>query len=337
MENVRTDRPGAAGNAGSKTVIPVEHRNDDDHGIRDVGLVSAYRGDMFRSRVSWGAIFAGTLIGLGVMLLLSLLGMSIGFSAMNFGEQGGAFSGIPTGAAIWLAVSQLIALGVGGFVAGRLAAIPKVTSSALHGTAVWALASLLLLYTATSAIGSVVGGATSMVSSVASGAGSIMSQVAPSAMPGTDTQRQIQSEASGMINNVLSQREQSQASTAVRSAAADIARDPSSAQAEIQQMVDQLFGRGGVIGPDDRRQAVAVLARRTGMSQPEAEATINRWQAQVTSMAQTTSKQAQVAANNTADGLAKTALWAFIGSLVGLVAAAGCAVLGRTGQEEALA
>ena len=327
MNNERTVREGA-------TTIPIEHRPYDDRDHRGPGLISEYRGDMFRSRVSWGAIFAGTAIGLALMLLLSLLGMAIGFSAINFGGENGAFSGIPTGAAIWLALSQLIALGIGGFVAGRLAAIPKLTSSALHGTAVWALATLLLLYTATTAIGVLVGGAASVVGSVASGAGSVIGKVAPAAMPADDTQRQLQSEASGMLNNVLSQREQSQASAAVRSAASDIARDPSSAQSEVQQLVTQLVGRGGVIGPDDRRQAVAVLARRTGMTEPEAEATINRWQTQITTTARDAGNQARVIGNDTAGALAKTALWAFVASLAGLVAAAGCATLGRTGNRD---
>lgn len=321
-------------------MIPVE-RTDRDRPYAAGDHTSAhtpdYRGDLFRSRVSWGAIFAGTIVGLGLMLLLSLLGMAIGFSAIDFGGQESAFNGIPTGAAIWLAISQLVALGVGGFVAGRLAAIPKVLSSSLHGAVVWALASLLILYTATSAIGSLVGGATSIVGGLASGAGTMVSQAAPTAAPGADARRRIQGEADQMLNNVLSPSEQDRASGAVQSAASDIARDPGNAKAEIDQMVNQLFGRGGVIGPDDRRQAVAVLARRTGMSQAQAEATVDRWQQQIQSTANAAGARAQTIGNNAASTLASTAFWAFIASLVGLIAAAGAAILGRPGSHETAA
>ena len=316
-----------------EATIPIERRPS-DHRNHEHGLVADYRGDMFRSRISWGAIFAGTIIGLGLMLLLSLLGMSIGLSAIDFGGQNSAFSGIPTGAAIWLAVSQLIALGVGGFVAGRLAAIPRVTSSALHGTAVWALASLLILYSATSAIGSIVGGATSVVSSAASGAGSIIGAAAPSVAPDQQTRQQIKGEANQILDNVLSPSEQSQASSELKTAASEIARDPASARAEISQTIDNLFGSGGVIGPDDRRQAIDVLARRTGMSDQQAAATVDRWQTQIQSVAQTTGNQAEDLAMGAASGAASAALWAFIASLVGLIAAAGCATLGRTREED---
>lgn len=309
--------------------IPVARVDSDGQEHLQTARAPDYAGDLFRSRVSWGAIFVGTLVGLGLMSLLTLLGMSIGLSAISFGGPDGAFSGIPTGAAIWLVVSQLVSLGAGGFVAARLAAVPKVSTSALHGTAVWALASLLLIYAATTAVGSLVGGATSVVSSVASGAGSLIGQAAPAAAPDAETRRQIGEEVTTIVNNVLSQREQARASSAVQAAAADIARDPAAVQAEINQLVDQLFGQDGVIGPDDRKQAAAVLARRTGMSPAEADATIDRWQTQIVSTAQAAGNQAQSVGNSATSALSSAAFWAFVASLLGLIAAAGCAVLGR--------
>src|SRR5690606_15487636 len=80
-----------------------------------------YRPEAFadRRRISWGAIFAGTVAALSVQLLLTLLGLSIGMWAVDpsAGQQG--FQGLGIGAAIWALVSFIIALYVGGWIAGR--------------------------------------------------------------------------------------------------------------------------------------------------------------------------------------------------------------------------
>jgi len=112
-------------------------------------------------RVSWGAIFAGFVVAFATQVLLLLLGAAIGLSAWN-----------PTtatdpqawgwGMGIWLIISTLISLFVGGMVAGRLAGIPRSIDSALHGAATWAMiifASLLLSGAAMGQVFGLVGGA----------------------------------------------------------------------------------------------------------------------------------------------------------------------------------
>jgi hypothetical protein len=69
-----------------------------------------------------------------------------------------ALSGVGIGAAIWLVVSTLISLFIGGYVAARLAGSPTRQDGLWSGVVVWALATLLSVYLATSAVGTAVSG-----------------------------------------------------------------------------------------------------------------------------------------------------------------------------------
>ncbi|MCL5237856.1 MAG: hypothetical protein M1353_08420 [Nitrospirae bacterium] len=87
----------------------------------------------FLKRISWGAIFAGTIVALVIELTLSLLGMGIGLGVVNPATETNPLGGVGTGAGIWLAVSTLISLFAGGWVASRLAGFPRSSTGILHG------------------------------------------------------------------------------------------------------------------------------------------------------------------------------------------------------------
>src|SRR2546423_928632 len=67
------------------------------------------------ARISWGAVFAGAIIALATQIVLALIGMAIGLATIN-PATGDSPSGaaLGTGAAIWLVVSSLISLFIGG-------------------------------------------------------------------------------------------------------------------------------------------------------------------------------------------------------------------------------
>src|SRR4030095_4478469 len=69
-------------------------------------------------KVSWGCIWGGVLVAVGLLLLLTALGLAVGVSAVQPGETEASSMG--TGAGIWGAVSRLIALFVGGMVSARI-------------------------------------------------------------------------------------------------------------------------------------------------------------------------------------------------------------------------
>jgi hypothetical protein len=85
------------------------------------------------SRMSWGAVFAGTAVAVAMSLLLGVLGVAIGVELF----------GVSRSIGIWMVFSTLFSMGFGGYVAGRLAGTFSHLDSELHGLTVWALTALL--------------------------------------------------------------------------------------------------------------------------------------------------------------------------------------------------
>lgn len=149
-------------------------------------------------RVSWGAIFAGVVIAFVTMLALSLLGVAIGLGTIDPVEEQNPLAGLGTGAAIWWALSMLAAIFVGGWVAGRLAGVPRKFEAGLHGAVTWALVTLLSVYFVTSSIGRLIGGATRLVAQGAS----LVGQGAAAAAPEIGQATGGQSQQQGMFSTV---------------------------------------------------------------------------------------------------------------------------------------
>lgn len=101
-------------------------------------------------RVRWGAILAGLFTTISTFILLSILGLAIGASAYNPGDNLASFG---TSAGIWSAVSALIAFFVGGWIAARASAVHGRGNGALNGAMVWIVMIPLALYLVSSGIG----------------------------------------------------------------------------------------------------------------------------------------------------------------------------------------
>lgn len=118
-------------------------------------------------RISWGAVFAGTIVAIMVSLVLGLLGIGIGAATINPMSEQQPAQGLGMGAAIWWAITTLIAFFVGGYVAGRLAGVARRIDAMLHGIVTWGLATLFTLFLLGSAIGQLIGGTTSLLQGLA--------------------------------------------------------------------------------------------------------------------------------------------------------------------------
>ncbi len=121
------------------------------------------------SHVSWGAILAGFVSALSVIFLLNLLGMGVGLAAFNPLTEANPFEGLGWGTIIWWTVSNLIALFVGGMVAGRLAGFADKMDGAIHASITWGLYVLLSIYLISSAVGNVFSGMSGAASSMFGG------------------------------------------------------------------------------------------------------------------------------------------------------------------------
>jgi hypothetical protein len=88
-------------------------------------------------------------MGLGALMLLSTLGLAIGISTVDIGPgQGGDARAFGIGAAIWAALSLLVALFLAGTIASRVSMVVDRTVAMTHGALVWVLTMLGILYLA---------------------------------------------------------------------------------------------------------------------------------------------------------------------------------------------
>ena len=94
-----------------------------------------------RPVVGWSGVFAGLVVGAGVVGLLSVLGAAVGITVLPDGRmaggEGGARLGIGTG--VWAALSLLVGFFVGGLVSTRATNHTDRGGAVIQGTLVWIL------------------------------------------------------------------------------------------------------------------------------------------------------------------------------------------------------
>ncbi len=303
-------------------------------------------------RVSWGAIFVGVVIAMVVQLLLAVLGIAIGASAINPLQEANPVEGIGMGAGIYWVISSIISLFAGGYAAGVLAIMQDRRDRTLHGVAVWGVATLLLFLVISSGVGRLIGGTASMIGSGASMAGGVVSNVAPRAMDAMQQRldesdfdldlSQWREEARQLlrdsgISSLQPDRLEGQAEELqqdIRSAAERAGRDPRAVDEELESLLDRIQREGReTLRAVDREALVNIVAERTGQGRQEASQTVANWERgyqQAYQEARAAWEQAKAEAEQKARGwgdqaagaVAKAAWWTFAMLLLGAIAAA---------------
>ncbi len=110
--------------------------------------------DRRQPSLRWSAVFAGATIAVALWVLLQMLGMGVGLAAVDV-DDAGSLRNIGIGTTVWTAVAPLLALFLGGYIAGRLAATFDQKVGAMHGFVVGAFASLIGLVVTVSIVGMV--------------------------------------------------------------------------------------------------------------------------------------------------------------------------------------
>src|SRR5947208_12340766 len=82
------------------------------------------------ARVSWGGVWSGFCVGLGILVLLGALGMAVGTTMVGPGLA--APQAFGTRAGLWTIASALIALFTGGVVASRMGTAVTRGAGAIH-------------------------------------------------------------------------------------------------------------------------------------------------------------------------------------------------------------
>jgi hypothetical protein len=97
-----------------------------------------------RSRVSWGAVFAGAVVALAVYLLLSMLGVALGLTLTSQNSVGERELNV--GAAIWAIVTTLLALFLGGWVTSQCTVGENKSEAIIYGVLLWGVFFAVMLW-----------------------------------------------------------------------------------------------------------------------------------------------------------------------------------------------
>lgn len=290
------------------------------------------------SAVSWGAIFAGAAAAASLALMLLMLGAGLGLTSISPWENQGLAAGTVGIAAIaWLTFTQIVASGMGGYLAGRLRTkwVDTHTNEiyfrdTAHGFLTWAVALLVSAVLLTTTISSLIGGSAKVIGSVAGGAtatavnnaGEGSSMLSKSSMEyftrslfrASGSTPAGNSNASG--NDVM----------AMNQPAPPKAESPAQLAEVTGIFANSIYS--GALPQDDLTYVAQLVSQNTGISQQEAE---QRVQA-VYDKAQANLKEAKDKAQQAADAARKTTsyvtLWSFISLLIGAFVASLCATYG---------
>jgi hypothetical protein len=318
----------------------------------DYGRTEVASATFAHKRISWGAVFAGVAVAIVVHILLGVLGIAIGVSTIDPLQEGNPVAGLGIGSGIYLVISALVALFVGGYVAGALAMIQDRRDRTLHGLTTWAVVTILMFMLLTTAIGRVIGGTANMVASGMSMAGDAVASVAG---PITDQlQKQLkdagidldlasirqeareltrQAEAPAMQPSQIKQ-DAEQIGDVVANQAERVAKDPEAANDAIQEIFDRVQGvMGEKMSAADRESLINLLVSRTDMNEQEARETVQNWeeayekayqtaQEELSKLQKEAKQKAREWGDTAAEAIAIAAWWTFIILLMSAIAAA---------------
>ncbi|MGJ7523732.1 hypothetical protein ACSFA0_24870 [Variovorax sp. LT1P1] len=322
----------------------------EQHGFRSDDYAAAGSG------VSWGAILAGATAAAALTLIMVLLGAGMGLGLASPWEgQGAEAKTIGIAGVFWITFTQVVASGLGGYIAGRLRA--KWSSlrteevgfrDTAHGFLAWAAATLVTAALLMSAAGATLSAGARAGASLASGAASTAAAGALGAS------RMGEDSGSGPLAYWTDSLLRKAAAPAPTGAAAPASSTPgqtdsaSAPNAPAPAAVAQSEGpaptaelgrifanslRTGAMTPEDTRYVAQVVAQRTGISQADAEKRVNDTFAR----AKATTDEAIAKTKEAADTARKTAsygsLWLFISLVIGALVAAYCATLGGRARD----
>jgi hypothetical protein len=267
-----------------------------------------------RSGVSWAAIFAGAAGAAALSLILILLGFGLGFSAISpWASEGVSAKALGIGTIVWLVLTQILASGLGGYLAGRLRVKWANTHGdevyfrdTAHGFLSWAVATLVATVLVVSSAGSAIGGSVQAGTNMASGA---MTAAGASANgSGSDPY--------GYFVDTLFRDNRP----------APVSDDAS--RGIVTRVFAKTLANNGQLTTEDRAYLVQLVSQRTNLTQAQAEQRVD----QVYGQARQAAEDAKIAAQKAADAAAKLAAWTalctFISMLIGAFVASFAALYG---------
>lgn len=260
-----------------------------------------------RSGVSWAAIFAGAAGAAALSLILVLLGFGLGFSAVSpWPGDGVSAKGLGISTIVWLAATQIIASGLGGYLAGRL----RVKWARVHGDEVyfrdtahgflaWAVATLVTATLVVGSVSSIVGGGVQAGSHVVAGAAGGIASAATAAAGSSN------SDPYGYFVDTLFRGDNT------------LVVNEDAGQAAVTRIMARTLSNGGQLSAEDRTYVAQLVSQRTNLTPAQAEQRVDTVFAQARQAIDDAKMAAREAADTASKVAAISALWMFIALLCG--------------------
>ncbi len=244
------------------------------------------------SGVSWAAVLAGALAALALTLVLLWFGTGMGFSVVSpWNDSGVSTTTFKIGTGLYLVVVAMISSAIGGHIAGRLRtpwygihSNESYFRDTAQGFLAWALASVVGALLLASAAATIIG---STADGLSQGAGSAATQ------------------SSGVMSGYIDQ-----LLRADPAATTSPAGDANDTRGELTRLFTSSFRTERDLKPADRTYVAQVVARRTGLTQADAEKRVND-----------VVTQAKSDLDNARKAAAQLAFWMAASLLVGAFAA----------------
>lgn len=244
--------------------------------------------------ISWGAIFGGIASGMATYLLLALLGIAVGLTAIE-PQSAEPVGKVPLGALVWTGISMVLAAFVGGYVAARMSGLSRLADGIFHGLVAWGVSTLVFAYLITTSVGNIVGGAFGMIGQTMKVAGGAAVTAGGAAGAGA-SQSQLESLLKG-----------------------------GSTRGNIDQQSLQALQRN--LQQGDRNGAINVMVGQMGFTNDRARQIVDQGMA-LYGKSQQLPEQARDVAASSVSGLAKASWGLFIGVLLSLALGVGGGAIG---------
>ena len=313
--------------AANTATSPYEIRDES----RDIKSISA---------VSWAAVFAGAIAAAALSLILLILGTGLGLTAVSpWAPNGISAAAFGISAIVWITITQVLASGMGGYLAGRLRS--KWVSvhndevyfrDTVHGFLAWSVASLVTAAMLASATGAIISGGVQTGAAIAGTAAT--GAVAATAMA-VDKQGMSANDAGGYFIDSLFRKDTSAAAFGAQAlpSGMDVSNSGSTvvntvnSSAEVSRIfVNSL--RTSTLPAEDARYVGQLVAQRTGLTQADAEKRVIETFTRMLTKLREGETATREAADKTRKASAYAALWIFISLLIGAFVASLAATFG---------
>lgn len=287
--------------------------------------------------VSWPAALAGAAAAAALALALLVLGVGLGLSAVSpWAEHGISAGTLGMSTIAWLALTQIAASGVGGYLAGRLRSHwHRLQTDEVYfrdtaqGLLSWSIATLATAALMGSAISNVAGTALRQGNDAASSIGATSTDaITPASGPATGIAADSPSDPLGYWIDALFRID-----PGATTAPAAVPAAPPATRDEARRIV--LHGLAQTrLSPADTAHLGLLVTQHTGMTQEAAQARVSDAFATLQKSIDDAAIDVREKADQARQAAAYTSLWMFVALLAGAFVAAMAATYGGRRRDE---